>query len=252
MIRGADMVIDATHPFAVIVTDPEALGAANGGVVRNQATWGQMNGPDDIPTQGLENSSNIVEHPFSSPKPTITKQRIDGNDAKKRGDSVEFLITVENTGDMNMEGWTVKDTPPSSDSQTITNIADAEKVGFLKYESDDSAGAKAEDGTVSWSVDVAPHTKKEIKVKMSVTATKAGTYDNLATLTSPDGKISLEDRAQVNAIVPDTASAPTKSPTGGIAKDAIAQMGGTVAPVLGVLCFALSVMGMTIHGKRRR
>lgn len=174
--RGVAWVIEKLDPkesvdltFSVKVATPQI----KDDVVQNQATLGERKGPEDVPTDPMENTSNIVEHYLlREPKPVITKTAITKGTVTT-GQTVEFLVTVRNDGNADIVDHVLVDQPEEG----------------LAYESDDKGGIKQDNGTVTWrGITLAPGQEFQVHVKFKVTAKKSCKLRNVAILYRPDGQ----------------------------------------------------------------
>jgi uncharacterized repeat protein (TIGR01451 family) len=135
------------------------------------------------------------------------------------GDKVDFLITIKNDGDADMEKYVLVDDPQTG----------------LEYVSDDSHGVKNDKGQVQWLINLKTGDEVKIKVTCKVVARRASKLYNKALLYQPDGKALVAiGEAEVIAVA-------------GIAEDII-QAGIThrhMLPVLSVVLIALGLYLMT-------
>ena len=190
-----------------------------GDIVQNQATWGKRENERDVPSEPLQNTSNIVEHPIHRyPRPTIKKEIITRN-LVTFGDTVDFRVTVHNDGDASMDGWVLEDRPGKG----------------LAYVSDNQGGEKQADGSVRWTVNLPPNESFTVKVRMTVTAQETGRLPNVATISKPDGSGRLEAVAE----------AAVEVLTYGVAADPLIKTGA------GVLTAVLACGGVSVVAYRR-
>jgi uncharacterized repeat protein (TIGR01451 family) len=218
---GVAWVIDSIEPgasvdltFKATVTD-----SVPDDIARNQATWGPVPSPDNVPTTPLPNTSNIVEHPLlREPKPVLNKATVTKGTVK-RGDKVEFVVTVRNDGNTDMVGYELDDIPRSG----------------LEYLSDDHNGTKTDKGVRWLPLDLAVGEEVKIKVTCRVTATQSGKLYNDAFLYSPDGHKLVADSSSEVIVVADVASDLIKTGAGGIIAVMLATAAANASTIATIL-----------------
>ena len=172
--KGVAWVIETLEPGASVDLSFSVTATASipGDVVQNQATWGARTASDDIPTEPMPNTTNIVEHPLEKKVNPILKKDAITKNAVGYGETVEFLITVKNAGDIPMNDYVLEDIPQAG----------------LTYLSDDKNGTKSDDGKVRWSgLNLGVGDTFSTKVKCRVTARNPGKVTNKAILYEPSG-----------------------------------------------------------------